>query len=130
MTCFWQHDLKSMWGFGTSSNLTQQLCTMTLGLFKTVLKRGSRVPKLTGYGNGVSIERLRFQIDREALTVEYAIVPEDDNTTTDVQGMNDVYTLREHRRLTCSIEIVLPSSEGWDIRLTTRAPSEEVENLP
>ncbi|KAG5735141.1 hypothetical protein E4T56_gene20463 [Termitomyces sp. T112] len=131
MTCFWQHDLKSMWGFGTSSNLTQQLCTMTLGLLKTVLKRGARVPKLTGYGNGISIERLRFQIDREALTIEYAIVPEDDTTTNDgVQGTIDVYTLREHRRLMRSIEIVLPSSEGWDVRLTTRASSEEVEKLP
>ena len=52
----------------------QQLSTMGLGLFKTVMKRGSRVPKLTGHGNGVSIERIRFQNDREALTVDYAII--------------------------------------------------------
>ncbi|KAG6884396.1 hypothetical protein C0993_011592 [Termitomyces sp. T159_Od127] len=104
---------------------------MTLGLLKTVLKRGTRVTKLAGYGNGVTIERLRYQIDREALTIEYAIVPEDDATMSDdVQGMNDVYMLRENRRLTRSIEFVLPSSEGWDVRLTTKASSEEVEKLP
>ncbi|KAG6895518.1 hypothetical protein C0992_000889 [Termitomyces sp. T32_za158] len=104
---------------------------MTLGLLKTVLKRGTRVSKLAGYGNGVTIEHLRYQIDREALTIEYAIVPEDDATMSDdVQGMNDVYTLRENRRLTRSTEFVLPSSEGWDVRLTTRASSEEVEQLP
>ncbi|KAG5643062.1 hypothetical protein DXG03_001619 [Asterophora parasitica] len=133
MTCFWQHDLKALWGFGTSSNLKQQLSTMTLGLLKTVLKRGSHVPKLVGYGSGVSIDRIRFQIDREALTVDYSIIPEDDDHpahTDGAQGMAEVHALREHRRLTRSIECVLPSSEGWDVRVTTKASSEEVENLP
>ncbi|KAG6852904.1 hypothetical protein C0991_008273 [Blastosporella zonata] len=131
MTCFWQHDLKAVWGFGTSSNLTQQLSTMTLGLLKTVLKRGSHVPKLIGYGSGVSIERLRFQVDREALTIDYAIIPEDEITPIEgVQGMDDVHALREQRRLTRSIECVLPSSEGWDVRVTTKASSEQVERLP
>ncbi|KAG6909793.1 hypothetical protein DXG01_015286 [Tephrocybe rancida] len=131
ITCFWQHDLKAMWGFGTSSNLTQQLSTMTLGLLKTVLKRGSHVPKLIGYGSGVSIERLRFQVDREALTIDYAIIPEDETSPIEgVQGMDDVYALREQHRLTRSIECVLPSSEGWDVRVTTKASSEQVEQLP
>ncbi|KAF5379410.1 hypothetical protein D9615_006499 [Tricholomella constricta] len=133
MTCFWQHDLKALWGFGTSSNLTQQLSTMTLGLLKTVLKRGSHVPKLIGYGSGVSIDRIRFQVDREALTIDYSIIPEDDDhsmQTEGAQGMAEVHANREHRRLTRSVECVLPSSEGWDVRVTTKASSEEVEKLP
>ncbi|KAF9465532.1 hypothetical protein BDZ94DRAFT_1281371 [Collybia nuda] len=133
ITCFWQHDLKALWGFGSSSGLTQQLSTMTLGLAKSVMKRGGHVPRLVGYGNGVSIERIRFQIDREALTVDYAIIPEDDEVTVSTehaQGMDEVHALREQRRLTRSIECVLPSSEGWDVQVTTKASSEEVEQLP
>ncbi|KAG6811308.1 hypothetical protein H0H92_008065 [Tricholoma furcatifolium] len=131
ITCFWQHDLKSMWGFGTTSSLTQQLSTMTLGLLKSVLKRGTHVPKLTGYGIGVSVERLRFQVDREALTIDYSIIPEDESTPAEgIHGMKDVHALREYRRLTRSIECILPSSEGWDVRVTTKASSEEVEKLP
>jgi hypothetical protein len=106
---------------------------MTLGLLKTVMKRGGHVPKLTGYGNGVSIERIRFQIDREALTIDYAIIPEDDEVMAQhehIQGMDEVHALREQRRLTRSIECVLPSSEGWDVQITTKASSEEVEQLP
>jgi hypothetical protein len=106
---------------------------MTLGLLKTVLKRGGHVPKLTGYGNGVSIERIRFQVDREALTIDYAIIPEDDELpplNERGQGMDEVHALREQRRLTRSIECVLPSSEGWDVQVTTKASSEEVEQLP
>ena len=106
---------------------------MTLGLLKTVIKRGGRVPKLIGYGNGVSIGRIRFENDREALTVEYSIIPEDDQHTIhneDVHGMDDVHALREQRRLTRSIECVLPSSEGWDVQVSTKASSEEVEQLP
>jgi hypothetical protein len=107
---------------------------MILGFLKTVKKRGSRVPMLSGYGNGVTIERIRFQIDREALTVDYAIVPEDDvhpPTQTDrPQGLEELHAARELRRLTRSIECVVPSSEGWDVQLTTKASSREVEQLP
>lgn len=135
ITCFWQHDLKALWGFGSStSSLTQQLSTMTLSLLKTVIKRGNRVPKLAGYGNGVSIERVRYQLDREALSVDYSIIPDDEDHSTHhelgLQGMDEVHALREHRRLTRSIECVLPSSAGWDIQVTMKGSSEEVENVP
>ncbi len=79
---------------------------MTLSLFKTVMKRGGRVAELSSYGNGISIERIRYQVDREALNVEYAIIPEEDEHSTpteQVQGMEDVHLLREQRRLTRSI---------------------------
>ncbi|KAF6753449.1 hypothetical protein DFP72DRAFT_966746 [Ephemerocybe angulata] len=135
MTCFWQHDFREMWGMGSSSSsLAQQLSTMALSLFKTVLKRGGRVPKLIGYGNGVSIERIRFQIDREALSVDYAIIPDDDSNHvsegTSAHGMEDLHQLRENKRLTRSIECVLPSLEGWDVQVSLKASSEEVEQLP
>ena len=79
ITCFWQHNFRLVWSFGSASTLAQQLSAMTVGLYKTVQQRGIRVPLLTGYGNGVSIERIRFAIDREALTVDYSIVPEDED---------------------------------------------------
>lgn len=135
ITCFWQHDLKALFSFA-SSGLAQQLSTMALGLLKTVKKRASRIPKLVGYGHGVSLGRVRFEIGREALTVEYSIIPEDGEHTVpnepneQVHGMDEVYALREQRRLTRSIECVLPSAEGWDVQITTKASSEEVEQLP
>lgn len=135
ITCFWQHDLKALWGFGASTaSLIQQLSTMTLSLLKTVIKRGNRVPKLAGYGNGVSIERVRYQLDREALSIDYSIIPDDEDHSIHhelgLQGMDEVHALREHRRLTRSIECVLPSFSGWDIQVTMKGSSEEVENLP
>ncbi|XP_006461684.1 hypothetical protein AGABI2DRAFT_185799 [Agaricus bisporus var. bisporus H97] len=133
ITCFWQHDFKAIWAFNSSSSLAQQLSTMTLSLFKTVVKRGNRVAKLSGYGNGVSVDRIRYQIDREALDLEYAIIPEDDEHSMPIeqgQGMEEVLSLREQRRLTRSIECILPSLEGWEVQVTTRASSDEVERLP
>ena len=128
VTCFWQHDLKSLWNLATTAGLAQQLSTMMIGLLKTVFKRGTHVAKLTGYGNGVSIERIQFQVDREALTIDYAVVPEDDEHPQ-MHGMDEVHALREQQRLIRSIECVLPSSEGWDVRVTTKASSEEVQQL-
>ncbi|EGN96898.1 hypothetical protein SERLA73DRAFT_75747 [Serpula lacrymans var. lacrymans S7.3] len=133
ITCFWQHDLRAIWNFGSSSTICQQLCTMMVGLYKAVKKRGTRVPTLMSYGYGVSIERIRFQLDREALTVEYAIHPEDEDhlsqSTENAQGL-DVGSVRERRQLTRSIEYALPSVEGWDVQVSTRASSEKLEQLP
>jgi hypothetical protein len=123
ITCFWQHDLRSVWNLTTASSMIQQLSLMVLGLFNSVAKRGQRVARLTGFGNGVNIERSRFQIDREALTLDYAIIPEED-------APSDLESLREHRRLTRSVEFVLPASQGWDVQVTTKASSEAVEKLP
>ena len=130
LTCFCQHDLKALWGFGyTVSALTQQLSTMTLSLLKTVMKRGPRVPKLIGYGNGVSIGRIRYQLDREALTVDYTILPDDEDHNPDT-GPGLLLALRENRRLTRTLECVLPSLSGWDVQLTMKGSDEEVEKLP
>ncbi|KAJ3863287.1 hypothetical protein EV359DRAFT_43442 [Lentinula novae-zelandiae] len=130
VTCFWQHDLRAMWNIGSSSSVVQQLSTMIIGLLKTVTKRATRIPKLVGYGNGITIEKIRFQIDREALTIEYSVIPEDDGHPDQSQGFEDLLVLRDQRRLTRAIECVLPSVEGWDVQLTTKASSEEVEKLP
>jgi hypothetical protein len=105
--------------------MVQQLSTMVLGLVKTTMKRATRVPKLVGFGNGVTVERIRFQIDREALTVDYAIIPEDEHHPS--EDLNDI---REHKRLTRAVEFVLPAAEGWDVQVSTKASSEEVEKLP
>ncbi|KAH9941967.1 hypothetical protein B0H21DRAFT_824300 [Amylocystis lapponica] len=132
-TCFCQHNLKAMWNFGSNSSLAQQLCAMMVGLYKSVLKRGERIPLLTGYGNGVSIERVRFELDREALTLDYSIVPEDEDHPaphTPEQGLDDLHAIREHRRLTRAVECSLPTSDGWDVQVTTRASSEHVAQLP
>lgn len=121
-----------MWTFNSSSSIAQQLCAMMVGLFKTVKKRGARIPLLSGYGNGVSIERVRFEIDREALTLDYSIVPEDEDhaSHTSEQGLDELHAIREHRRLTRSIECALPVTVGWDVQIATRASSEQVSQLP
>lgn len=133
ITCFWQHDFKAMWGFNsTTTSLTQQLSTMVLSLLKSVMKRGARVPKLSGYGNGISVNHIRYQIDRAALTIDYSIIPEDDDHSTNEQGqgMDELQAVRENRRLTRSVECILPSIEGWDVQVTLRGSSSEVEQLP
>ncbi|KAJ8587113.1 hypothetical protein M405DRAFT_853064 [Rhizopogon salebrosus TDB-379] len=126
ITCFWQHDLRALWNFGSSSGVCQQLCTMMLGLYKTVLVRGTRIPVLAGHGYGLSIEKIRFQLDRQALAIEYVIHSEEEDHPVD----QALYTIKEHKRLVRSLECVLPSSEGWDVQLTMKGSSQKVESLP
>lgn len=132
LTCFWQHDLRAVWNFGTTSSMSQQLSAMMVGFYNSVKSRGTRIPLLTGYGNGVSIEHVRFEIDREALTIDYSIVPEEDDHSphTSGQGWEELHAIREHCRLARSIECFLPSNEGWDVQLSMKASSEELQKLP
>ncbi|GBE89456.1 hypothetical protein SCP_1601180 [Sparassis crispa] len=132
ITCFWQHNFRLIWNFGSTSSFAQQLSAMMVGLFKSVKKRGMRIPLLTGYGNGVAVERIRFALDREALTLDYAIVPEDEEHAvhTSEQGLEELHAIREHRRLTRAIECALPASAGWDVQIATKASSEQVSQLP
>ncbi|TBU42649.1 hypothetical protein BD309DRAFT_1001682 [Dichomitus squalens] len=131
ITCFWQHNFRLVWGFTSGSSLVQQLAAMTVGLYKTVQQRGKRVPLMTGYGNGVSIERVRFAVDREALTVDYSIVPEEDEHPQPAeQSVEELHQIREARRLTRSVEFSLPSAHGWDVQLSTKGSSEQVSQLP
>lgn len=112
--------------------MAQQLSAMMVGFFNSVKSRGTRIPLLMGYGNGVSIERVRFEIDREALTIDYSIVPEEEDPQvhSSEQGLEELHAIREHRRLTRSVECALPANEGWDVQLSTRASSEVVQKLP
>ncbi|CDO69690.1 hypothetical protein BN946_scf184851.g78 [Trametes cinnabarina] len=130
ITCFWQHNFRVLWNLGSGFNLGQELSAMTVGLFKIVQDRGTRIPLLTGYGNGVTVERIRFAVDREALTVDYSIVPEDDDQQQPSEhSLEELHTIREIRRLTRAVEFSLSSAHGWDVQLSTKG-SEEVSQLP
>ncbi|KAF8578800.1 hypothetical protein K439DRAFT_1395236 [Ramaria rubella] len=130
VTCFWQHDLKAVWNL--SSALSQQLPTMVQGLLRVVQKRGQRIPLLCAYGTGVTLERVVFEVGREALSVEYAIVheEEDESSAHAVKALEQVNEAKERKRLERSVECILPDSIGWDIQISTRASSEVVANLP
>ncbi|KAH9971664.1 hypothetical protein BGW80DRAFT_1319083 [Lactifluus volemus] len=135
ITCFWQHDLRALWSIATVSSLAQQLAAMVLGLLKSTIKRRSRVPLLTGYGNGVAVSRIRFDLNRESLTLEYSIIPEDEDhhsthTSDNLQGLDELHAIREHRRLTRTVEFSIPLFEGWDIQISTQASSDKVAQLP
>lgn len=134
MTCLWQHNLRAMWNFNSALTVAQELSAMMVGFYKTAKERGSRIPLLTCYGNGVEVERVRFQVDRDALTVDYTVVPEDDDVSNPSkiteQGIEELHAIKERRRLTRSVEWTLPASEGWDVQVSTKASSEEVTQLP
>ena len=96
-----------------------------------VRERGHRVPVLRGYGNGVMIERMRFQVDRVALTLNYSVVfDEGDHHFHATEGIDELHAIREARRLTRAVECILPSSDGWDVQVSVKASSKEVETLP
>ena len=102
-----------------------------LGLYAAVKERGYRVPVLRGYGNGVMIERMRFQVDRVALTLNYSVVSDEgDPHLHATEGIDELHAIREARRLTRAIECTLPSSDGWDVQVSVKASSKEVETLP
>ena len=80
----------------------------------------------------MGIENIAFDPGRDALTLDYHITAEeeDDLTKSQLTGMDDLRALKEYRRLERALELSLPASAGWDIQLTTRASTEEINALP
>lgn len=132
ITCFWQHDLKTILNIGGPSALPQELSAMVIGLLETLRKRQLRTTVLTGYGYGVSIERVSFDVGREALTLDYSIIPEDQDVLSgsEMHSLEDLQAMKEQKRLQRTVELTLPSSDGWDIRISIRASSEAMAQLP
>ena len=60
---------------------------------------------------------MHFQLDRQALAIEYAIHPDDDATYSSVHNLNEA---REHRRLARPLEYHLPACEVWGVEISTR----------
>lgn len=124
VTCFWQHDLKSIWGIGNS--IHQHLRSMLAGMIRTVQSHGSRMPYMRGYGRGVGMTHIDFQGPRQLLTLEYIIAGDDDDDDTHISltssGFDDsLHALKEYRRLERSIECTLPRALSWDVRVNTRS---------
>lgn len=77
------------------------------------------------------IERMRFQVDRVALTLNYSVVSDEgDHHFHVTEGIDELHAIREARRLTRAVECTLPSSDGWDVQVSVKASSKEVERLP
>ena len=99
------------------------------GLYTIVKERGYCVPRC--YGKGIMIEQMRFQADRVALTLNYPVVThEGDHHFHATEGIDELHAIREARRLTRAVECTLPSSDGWDVQVSVKASSREVELLP
>ncbi|EJU03602.1 hypothetical protein DACRYDRAFT_114977, partial [Dacryopinax primogenitus] len=134
LMCFWQHDLNAVWGMA-GLGIGQHLPVLLLGLVESVRQKGNRIPRFIGYGLGISIFSIVYgEAGREALVMEYAIIqPEDDEF--EVGGpkektLKEVQLQKERRRLERTIELGLPSTHGWDLQVTVKAPSEETAAAP
>ncbi|KAH7098587.1 hypothetical protein BKA62DRAFT_712797 [Auriculariales sp. MPI-PUGE-AT-0066] len=128
VTCFWQQDLNTAWV--GAPNLAQTLPAMVQGLVATVRARGLRVPYLNGFGAGVGVENVVFDIARESLLVEYHVIPDEDDEPPSA-GMS-IDAIRVRKRLHRAVEAMLPTPNefSWDLQLVTQAPSSETARLP
>jgi hypothetical protein len=82
---------------------------------------------LRGFGIGVGMEKLAFDVGRQSLQVEYSIVEEEeaDDEAYRTRGMDDIQAKRERRRLERSVEFMLPKKTSWDVQMVSRAPSQK-----
>ncbi|KAF8315340.1 hypothetical protein DL93DRAFT_2057136 [Clavulina sp. PMI_390] len=124
ITCFWQHDLKAIWGIGNS--ITQHIPAMLTGLVNTVQTHGPRMAHLRGFGRGVAITHIDFQGPRQLLALEYSIAKdesdEDGLAMRALSGPDDLLRAsKESRRLERKVECSLPYGPGWEVRVATKS---------
>lgn len=103
---------------------------MVFGLINTVRQRGRRMPIISGFGASVGVENVSFDLGREALVLEYHIIPDDEDGPVQSKNLDVIQT---RKRLHRAIECYLPAPRGefsWELQLTTQAPSTETASLP
>lgn len=104
MTCFWQHDLKAIWG--VSNSIHQHLPQMLVGIVDIVHSHGSKMALMSGYGKGTVISHIDVEAARQLMSLEYAIIGDDDNPpdpTLDGDGVVDLRASKEFKRLERSV---------------------------
>ncbi|CAG8666702.1 9378_t:CDS:2, partial [Acaulospora colombiana] len=128
LTYFWQHDLKAVWSMGMPSR-AHHLVSLMIGAVKTVTKFGNSIPMLQGFGLGVGMERMIFDIGRRSLAIDYSIVHEQESDLDHKtpRGMDELRAKKERRRLERSLELLLPKQSSWDVQMITRAPSASLQ---
>lgn len=116
-----------------ASSRAQHLCSIILGAVKAVSKYGLRIPMLRGFGLGVGMERMAFDVGRQSLQVEYSIIDEqetDDEAYRITRGIDDVQAKKERRRLERSVEFTLPKQTSWDVQMVSRASATQKAPTP
>jgi hypothetical protein len=119
---FHSHDLKLTWPLSSSANPAIQLTCLLQSLLQTVRDKGTRIPVISAYGLGVSLDNVNWDVGREVLTVEYAVHNEGDgDASVQVTNLDDLQALKERRRLQRAVEYRLPKDVGWDIAVNVRS---------
>jgi len=111
---------------------TNHLCSLMVGAVKAVNKFAGHIPMLQGFGLGVGIDRMAFDVGRKSLAIDYSIVDEEeeDETRQPPKGMDDIRAKKERKRLDKSVEFVLPKQSSWDVQMIARTSSSSSTATP
>ncbi|GAK67221.1 uncharacterized protein PAN0_017d5447 [Moesziomyces antarcticus] len=124
LSVFWSWDLRGAWMGMPSGGLGMHLPELIKALAFHVQDYSDKIPALTNYGSCVEVLTSTFDPTRDTLATEYAVVEEDaaarqaeDRAEKD---LDTVHLLRSRRKLQATVEFLLPSSEGWDVRVQAK----------
>ncbi|KAI3478508.1 hypothetical protein L1887_59563 [Cichorium endivia] len=124
LSVFWSWDLRGAWMGMPSGGLGMHLPELIKALAFHVQDHSDKIPALTNYGSCVEVLTSLFDPTRDTLVTEYAVVEEDvaarqaeDRAEKD---LDTVHLLRSRRKLQATVEFLLPSTEGWDVRVQVK----------
>ncbi|KAK4055962.1 hypothetical protein OIO90_002955 [Microbotryomycetes sp. JL221] len=129
ISLFWQWSLKGA-VFATHH---QQIAQVLSGFVSFVRDHGSHVALVHCYGRGIELNESKFDAGQDTRTVEYAVVVDEDDNNKDEQsegkpiGLDELALKKERKRLERAIELSLATSQGWDVRVETKAVGEGVD---
>lgn len=104
--------------------------TLLLSLLDQVRTKGSGIPLVKGYGNGIEVTSSTFERAVEMRVVDYCVLPDDalDGPSRDggEEGVEAMLKARERRRLERTVEIGVGEGQGWDVRLGVKGVGDGV----
>lgn len=126
ITVFWQWSLKGAI-FATHH---QQIAQLLSGFVEYVREKGDQIPLVASYGRCLEMSSTSFDRDIDKMSVEYAIIADDEGelkVDQAVKGLDELHKQKERRRLERAVEFSLPSTQGWDVKVTAKGQGEGVD---
>lgn len=130
LTVFWQWNPKGTWAVGSS--LGYHLPTLLVNLVDSARELNSRVPLLTAYGRGVALGSTSFDVRREALSLDWRVVWETDESSSSLASPSDKEPPDPQLGNSDdrTLDFALPEGEGWRVQVTVKSLDGDDDNKP
>lgn len=132
ITAYWCWTLKGAWLGLPAGGLANHLGSTVSRLVQYVREKADTIPLISDFGHAVDVEHTTFDVSRDTLAVDYAVLPDppaaegpalkEHSSETSNSKADSVYAHQNHIDVTPDrmLQLLLSTREGWNVKVRVR----------